>query len=132
MNTISSNSVANSMVQMATEGQTLYNTSNKKVSNNVQQTVTSASLVQSGSEVAQNIEQSAAEIKADTQQLQKMSDMIAGNKLQFSVNKELGSVIVTIVDANTEKVVKQIPSEEIVNLKLRIRKAIGNIFDEVI
>jgi flagellar protein FlaG len=60
-----------------------------------------------------------------------MANNVTGRKLQFSVNKELNSVIVTIVDSNTNKVLKQIPSEDIQNLKLRIRKAIGNIFNEL-
>lgn len=122
----------NSIVQMAMDGQSLYKANNKKVNVEVNQQPVSQSIAQSGAEVAQNIEQSAAQIKEDTQQLQKMSQLIAGSKLQFSVNKELGSVVVSVIDANTKEVLKQIPSEEIQNLKLRIRKAIGNIFDEVI
>lgn len=127
MNTISSNS----MVQMAMDGQTLYKTNVKSADTN-SQSVQTQSIAPGGAQVVQNIEQTAAETKEATQQLQKMSDLIAGNKLQFNVNKELGSVIVSVIDANTDKVIKQIPSEEIQNLKLRIRKAIGNIFDEVI
>ena len=127
MNTISSNS----MVQMAMDGQTLYKTNVKSADTN-NQSVQTQSIAPGGAQVVQNIEQTAAETKEATQQLQKMSDLIAGNKLQFNVNKELGSVIVSVIDANTDKVIKQIPSEEIQNLKLRIRKAIGNIFDEVI
>ena len=84
-----------------------------------------------GSEVANNIVQSLADIKADAQQLQNMSDMVMGRKLQFNVNKELGSVVVKIVDPSTEQVVKEIPSEDIQNLKIRIRKAIGVLFDEM-
>jgi len=127
MNTISSNS----MVQMAMDGQTLYKTNVKSADTN-NQSVQTQSIAPGGAQVVQNIELTAAETKEATQQLQKMSDLIAGNKLQFNVNKELGSVIVSVIDANTDKVIKQIPSEEIQNLKLRIRKAIGNIFDEVI
>ena len=127
MNTITSNS----MVQMAMDGQTLYK-SNVKSADTNNQSVQTQSIAPGGAQVVQNIEQTAAKTKELTQQLQKMSDLISGNKLQFNVNKELGSVIVSVIDANTDKVIKQIPSEEIQNLKLRIRKAIGNIFDEVI
>ncbi len=62
----------------------------------------------------------------------KMSEMVTGCKLRFSVNKELNSVIVTVVDPQTNQVLKEIPSEDIQKLKLRIRKAIGNLFDEVV
>ncbi len=85
-----------------------------------------------GSEVVDNLVQSLAEIKADAQQMQTMSDRVMGRELQFNVNKELGSIVVKVVDPSTEQVVKEIPSEEIQNLKIRIRKAIGVLFDQVV
>ena len=127
MNTINTNS----MVHVAMDGQTLYNTNRNTVSNTVKQDA-ALSITPTGAQVAQNIEQNIAEIKADSQALQKMTEMVGGNKLQFSVNKELGSVVVSIVDSATNQVIKQIPSEDMQKLKLRIRKAIGSMFDEVI
>ena len=128
MNTINTNS----MVHVAMDGQSLYNTNRNTASNSVQQQVAAQSITPTGAQVAQNIEQNMAELKADTQALQKMTEMVGGNKLQFSVNKELGSVVVSIVDSATNQVIKQIPSEDMQKLKLRIRKAIGSMFDEVI
>ena len=128
MNTINTNS----MVHVAMDGQSLYNTNKNSASNTVQQQVAAASITPTGAQVAQNIEQNIAEIKADSQALQKMTEMVGGNKLQFSVNKELGSVVVSIVDSTTNQVIKQIPSEDMQKLKLRLRKAIGSMFDEVI
>ena len=84
-----------------------------------------------GSEVAQDFQKNAAELKADAQQLQKMSDMVMGRKVQFNVNNELDSVVVKIVDANTNQVVKEIPSEDIQKLKINIRRAIGLLFDDL-
>ena len=127
MNTINTNS----MVHVAMDGQSLYNTNRNTVSNTVSQ-VAALSITPTGAQVAQNIEQNIAEIKADSQALQRMTEMVGGNKLQFSVNKELGSVVVSIVDSATNQVIKQIPSEDMQKLKLRIRKAIGSMFDEVI
>ena len=128
------NTIQNSMVQMTTDGQTLYNSkiSSTASSSAKPQVVVQQSITPTGAQVAQNLEQSMAEIKADTQELQKMSEMVAGNKLQFSVNKELNSVVISIVDTATNQVVKQIPSEDMLKLKLRMRKAIGSVFDEVI
>ena len=116
------------------EGQTLYNNKISSTSSNAVKTqpVVQQSITPIGAQVAENLAQSMAEVKADTQELQKMSEMVAGNKLQFSVNKELGSVVISIIDSSTNQVVKQIPSEDMQKLKLRIRKAIGSIFDEVI
>ena len=128
MNTINTNS----MVQVAMDGQSLYNTNKNSASSSAKQQVAAVSITPTGAQVAQNIEQNMAEIKADTQALQKMTEMVGGNKLQFTVNKELGSVVVSIVDSATNQVIKQIPSEDMQKLKLRIRKAIGSMFDEVI
>ena len=127
MNTINTNS----MVHVAMDGQSLYNINKNSASNTVQQ-IAATSITPTGAQVAQNIEQNMAEIKADSQALQRMTEMVGGNKLQFSVNKELGSVVVSIVDSTTNQVIKQIPSEDMQKLKLRIRKAIGSMFDEVI
>lgn len=129
------NTIQNSMVHVAMDGQTLYNntkTFNTTSSNQKSEPVVQQSITPTGAQVAKNLEQSIAEVKADTQELQKLSERVAGNKLQFNVNKELGEVVVSIVDSSTNQVVKQIPSEDMLNLKLRIRKAIGSVFNEVI
>ena len=127
MNTINTNS----MVHVAMDGQSLYNI-NKNSASNAAQQLAATSRTPTGAQVAQNIEQNIAEVKSDSQALQKMTEMVGGNKLLFSVNKELGSVVVSIVDSETNQVIKQIPSEDMQKLKLRIRKAIGSMFDEVI
>ena len=128
MNTINQSS----MVRVAMDGQSLYASSNVRNTGNEAVYIASKSITPTGAQVAQNIEQSMAELKADSQQLEKMSEMVTGCKLRFSVNKELNSVIVTVVDPQTNQVLKEIPSEDIQKLKLRIRKAIGNLFDEVV
>lgn len=84
-----------------------------------------------GAQAAQNLEQNMAEVKADSQQLQKMSEMVDGRKLQFNVNKDLGAVVVRVVDSTTNQVLKEIPSEDIQKLKIRIRQAIGSLYDNL-
>ena len=101
MNTINTNS----MVHVAMDGQSLYNINKNTAGNTVQQAA-AQSITPTGAQVAQNIEQNMAELKADIQALQKMTEMVGGNKLQFSVNKELGSVVVSIVDSATNQVIK--------------------------
>ncbi len=128
MNTINQSS----MVRVAMDGQSLYSSAVKPAVNTNVNNISSAPVAPTGAQVAQNIEQNLAEIKADSQQLEKMSEMVDGRKLQFNVNKELNTVVVKIVDSNTNQVLKEIPSEDMQRLKLRLRKAIGNLFDEVI
>ena len=82
-------------------------------------------------QVVQNISDKNAQLQEDVRQLQKLSDVVSGRKVQFSVNKELNQVV-TVVDSKTDKIIKQIPSEDIQKLKVRIRKAIGVLFDEMI
>ena len=60
-----------------------------------------------------------------------MSEIVNGRKLQFTVNKELKTVVVSVVDSTTNQVLKEIPSEDIQKLKVRIRKAIGNLYDNL-
>lgn len=129
MNTI------NSFVQaVAMDGRNIQNTvsSSAHPQEKITQNVQNILITPTGSEVAESIVQTAADVKADAQQLQKMSDMVMGRKLRFNVNEELGSIIVKIVDPNTDQVIKEIPSEDIQKLKINLRKAIGVIFDDMI
>ena len=125
MNTITSNA----MVHTAMDGQSLYSSA-VSISNASAAKQTMELMTPTGAQVAQNIEQNLAQIKEDSQQLQKMYEMVDGRKLQFNVNKELGAVVVRVVDSNTNQVLKEIPSEDIQKLKLRLRKAVGNLFDQ--
>jgi flagellar protein FlaG len=53
-------------------------------------------------------------------------------RLQFSVNRDLNQVVVKVIDQTTDKVIKELPSEEIQRLHVRIREAIGLLIDEEI
>lgn len=82
--------------------------------------------------VVDNLQQNMAELKADAQQLQRLSDQVMGRKVQFIVNNELNTVIVKIVDPNTNQVIKEIPSVDMQKIKLNIRRSIGLLFDELV
>ncbi|MDR0565049.1 MAG: flagellar protein FlaG [Azoarcus sp.] len=45
--------------------------------------------------------------------------------LQFSVDKDLGKVVVKIMDSETDEVIKQIPSEEVLALTKALSKVSG-------
>ena len=104
----------------------------KVVSSELQKSSTPIIVSPTGAEAAQDLVQTAADVKADAQQLQKMSDMVMGGKLRFNVNNELGSIVVKVVDPKTDQVLKEIPSVDIQKLKIQIRKAIGLLFDELV
>lgn len=82
--------------------------------------------------VVQNLTDNNAQLQEDVKQLQKLSDVVSGRKVQFSINQELNQVVVSVVDPETNQVLKEIPSADIQKLKVRIRKAIGVLFDEMI
>lgn len=63
------------------------------------------------------------------QNLEDISDIL-GRKLLFNVNEEIDKVVVKIVDPSTNKVIKEIPSEDIQKLQARIRETIGLLVDE--
>ncbi|MCR4627689.1 MAG: flagellar protein FlaG [Treponema sp.] len=109
---------------LATEGRMNYNLTPPMIK--------AAPLENDAARVIDNINESNANIKEDVQQLQRLSDMVLGRKLQFNVNNELGSVVIKIVDPNTDQVIKEIPSADMQKLKIRIRKAIGLLFDKMI
>mgnify|MGYP001549760066 CR=1 FL=1 len=53
-------------------------------------------------------------------------------KLKFSINNELNEVVVKVVDAETDKVIKELPPEELLRISMRIREAVGLLIDEEI
>ena len=127
MNTINTSS----SVTMAMDGQQQLYTSGINFEKSAVQSQIISKTTPNGAQVAQNIEQNLAQIKADTQQLEKLSESSNGRKLQFNVNKDLGAVVIKVVDSNTNQVLKEIPSEDIQKLKLRIRQTIGSLFDQM-
>lgn len=71
------------------------------------------------------------EISKAVEQIQKLGDMF-NIKLQFRVNKDINQIVIKVIDANTDKVIREIPSEEIQRLQARIRETVGLLFDETI
>ena len=57
---------------------------------------------------------------------------IFNRKLKFSIDKELDQVIVKVVDAETDKVIKEIPPEELKRLYAKMKEAMGLIIDTTI
>lgn len=124
------NTVSNIGSNLATDGR-YYNSSTVKTTQNVQ-AINEHLNIADGARVVDSLVQNNAQIKADAYELQKLSDMVMGPKLQFNVNEELNTVIVKVVDPTTNQVIKEIPSPDVQRLKMNIRRAIGVLFDELI
>jgi flagellar protein FlaG len=53
-------------------------------------------------------------------------------KLSYSINRDLGEVVVKVIDRETDKVIKEIPPAEIQRLHARIKELVGILFDQTI
>lgn len=82
-------------------------------------------------DTAQSLAKELEQTKASVQQLQNISNAL-GKKLQFNVNEALGRVVVKVIDPSTDKVIKEIPSQEVQQMQIRIRETIGFLFDETV
>ncbi|MBP5284154.1 MAG: flagellar protein FlaG, partial [Treponema sp.] len=89
-------------------------------------------LPDSAAEVTENITRNLEETRASVKELQKLSDMVMGHKLEFNVNEELNRVIVKVVNPDTHEIIREIPSEDLQKIQIRMKHAIGLLFDEMI
>ena len=95
-------------------------------------------LVRTGSTAKQEQTPHAEEVKIDDREIDnavrelQMVTKAFNRRLQFTINKELDQVVVKVIDAETDKVIRELPSEEIQKLHVRIREAIGLLIDETI
>ena len=80
---------------------------------------------------AQDSSQDPDKVRKVVEQIQNISNMF-DRKLQFSISNELNEVIVKVIDSNTDKVIREIPSAEIQKLQIRIKETLGLLFDESI
>jgi len=53
-------------------------------------------------------------------------------KLQFVVDQSSNEIIVKVIDKETDKVLKEIPPEELQRLHENLKEAIGLLFDEMV
>lgn len=71
-------------------------------------------------------------IKAEIERVQAEISSQMGRKVEFNINHDLGKVVVKIVDPATDKVIKEIPSEDIQKLQIRMGQLSAMIVDEMI
>lgn len=61
--------------------------------------------------------------------LQKQLKMLHNVDLHFSVHEASGRVMVTVIDDETGKVLREIPNSEMLDLATKLEETIGLIFD---
>lgn len=72
-----------------------------------------------GSQAASDPEQVQKAMESMTKSLDSLS---RANDLQFSIDDELGQVVVKVIDTETKEVIKQFPSEEAMSLARSLNK----------
>ena len=85
--------------------------------------------VPDAAEVAKTLVDNLSKDKTYIQKLQQVADSL-DRKVTFNVNQELGQVVVKIVDPSTDKIIREIPSVDMQELKVTMRQTIGMIIDE--
>ena len=115
---------------MAMDGRDVYNSF--QASKSSAKVEVQSPMPSTAAEVLQNMEDKQAELEASVKELQRLSDMVTGHKLRFNVSSETDKVVVTVVNASTNEVIRQIPSEDVQKIQARMKHAIGVLFDEMI
>jgi flagellar protein FlaG len=83
-------------------------------------------------------QQAAEQQKISRQEIENQAKVLENTFLAFnrkvilSVNDTINQVVIKVVDAETDKVIKEIPAEEIQRLIARIKETIGLLVDEKI
>ena len=93
-----------------------------------------------GAEVVQEARspaQAASEEKAlDSKQLneavEELNDLVQSvrRELRFSVDEESGRSVISVIDSETEEIIRQIPPEQVVSLIQHFRESEGSLFQE--
>jgi flagellar protein FlaG len=71
------------------------------------------------------------EIEIVTSELQAVANLL-NRRLKFSINDDLGQVVVRVIDTRTDKVIKELPPKALQRLHVRIQEAVGLLIDEQI
>lgn len=75
-----------------------------------------------GIQTPQELSKTAAELEKIT--------LAFSKKLKFVIDQQTKEVIVKVIDPETDKVIKELPPEELQRLHMRIKEMIGLLFDE--
>lgn len=89
---------------------------------NVNETVKEISEIKSKDELQQKLVELSQDLNREMKRI--------NTDINFSYNDDLEGLIVTVKDGGSGKVLREIPSEEAIELMKKMRDVIGNIFDK--
>ena len=70
------------------------------------------------------------DVRTAAAELKQVLEVASGKRLDFGIHENTEGLFVKIMEQGTDTVIKQIPSEDIVELRQRIDEIIGVILDE--
>ena len=76
-----------------------------------------------------NKPESEEQIKQAVQKIQETVDNLAHN-LRFSIDEDTGRTVIKVMDARTEEVIRQIPTEEAIEIARTLDKVQGLLFSD--
>ncbi len=100
-------------------------TTKKMSASNTENIAIAASIV--GSKIGNSTE-SEEQVKQAVQKIQGTVNNLAQN-LQFSIDEDTGKTIIKVMDVHTEEVIRQIPTEEAVEIARTLDKVQGLLFN---
>jgi flagellar protein FlaG len=68
------------------------------------------------------------QVQQAVEQIQRVVSLVANN-LQFTVDKGTGKTIIRVVDSQTEEVIRQIPTEEVLSIARALDQMHGLLFN---
>jgi flagellar protein FlaG len=77
---------------------------------------------------AERTSQEQANMEKALSDLQKIAQAF-DTRLEFSMDRDINRVIVKVIDAHTDKVIRELPPKAIQELYRRIREVVGLLFD---
>ena len=72
----------------------------------------------------------AEDLQAAADRLKRVVEAASGRSLAFDIHDDTESLYVEVRDLESDEIIKQIPSEEVLAMQYRIEAAIGMLFDQ--
>ena len=85
--------------------------------------------VSTGRPTVNNKSEAAEQIKQAVQEIQEASDIL-GHNLRFSIDEETGKSIIKVLNAHTDEVIRQFPTEEAIEIARTLDKMQGLLLND--
>jgi flagellar protein FlaG len=69
------------------------------------------------------------ELESSVDEMNGLSSSMS-HKMRFEVSEELGELVVNIIDAETNEIIKTIPPEYLINLRAKLHEQVGMLLDK--